>query len=643
MKVRLVRSGVATVGFGGVQAWLLMVAAGVVLLGGCRAQDHRQWADRVTYDIIREKQEESLGEASPFTIETPAYTLRRRLMLDQGLPFATPASLNSKDVEPIDQWPDRAYLERGEEPAEQFGPELVDGVLTVSLVDALQIAAHESREYQSEKETVFRSALDLDLERDEFRSTWTGVLTGMYEAELEREVVIDDEGTIDHQTVGGLEYGGVLGVSQRLRNGLSFTGQLGLDLVSLLTQDRLFSRGVFADVTVTVPLLRGSGEFVVTEPLTQAERTVVYALYNFERFKREFAVSVASEYLSVLSQLDSVQNARDNYERLIVVTRRARSLAEAGELSEISVDQSRQDELRARNQWISAMQAYQRQLDSFKVTLGLPTDARVELVREELDAIRASRGDLIAPPELSESEEEIPAADAPVELPAPGQGERGPYELEYRDALRVAFGKRLDLRVAIGQIYDAQRTVAVAADQLRADVTLLGSGAAGAQRALGGVAQDDVILRPDEGTYSALLTIDLPFERTAERVTYRSSLISFEQVVRAVQDLEDRIKLDVRNGLSRLLEGRETIRIQAQAVNVARRRVDSTSEFLEAGRAEIRDVLEAQDALLTAQNSLTSALVNYRVNELSLQRDLGVLTVDHRGLWQEYDPESEDD
>ena len=114
-------------------------------------------------------------------------------------------------------------------------------------------------------------------------------------------------------------------------------------------------------------------------------------------------------------------------------------------------------------------------------------------------------------------------------------------------------------------------------------------------------------------------------------MTYRSSLISFEQVVRAVQDLEDRIKLDVRNGLSRLLEGRETIRIQAQAVNVARRRVDSTSEFLEAGRAEIRDVLEAQDALLTAQNSLTSALVNYRVNELSLQRDLGVLTV--RSPW----------
>jgi outer membrane protein TolC len=207
----------------------------------------------------------------------------------------------------------------------------------------------------------------------------------------------------------------------------------------------------------------------------------------------------------------------------------------------------------------------------------------------------------------------------------------------------VAFAKRLDLRVTVGKVYDAQRTVAVAADQLRADVTLLGSGAAGAQRTLASVRQDDAILRPDEGTYSVLLTLDLPFERTAERATYRSSLIGFEQAVRRVQELEDRIKLDVRNGLSRLLEGRETIRIQAQAVNVARRRVDSTSEFLEAGRAEIRDVLEAQDALVTAQNALTSALVNYRVNELSLQRDLGALIVDHRGLWHEYEPEKADD
>ncbi|MFH1747668.1 MAG: TolC family protein [Planctomycetota bacterium] len=284
------------------------------------------------------------------------------------------------------------------------------------------------------------------------------------------------------------------------------------------------------------------------------------------------------------------------------------------------------------------MESYQRQLDSFKLTLGLPPDARLELDRGELDTLVKALGAMIPSVPSDTVAEEVPAADAPIELVPPGMGNPGRYELDESAALVTALQNRLDLRVAVGRVHDAQRTVAVAADQLRADITLLGSGSAGARRTLGSVSQDDSILRPDEGSYSALLTIDLPFERTAERNTYRMSLIRFEQAVRDVQALEDQIKLEVRNGLSRLLEARESILIQAEAVKVAQRRVASTNLFLEAGRAEIRDVLEAQDALVTAQNALTAALVSYRVNELSLQRDLDVLLVDERGLWQEYDP-----
>jgi outer membrane protein TolC len=206
------------------------------------------------------------------------------------------------------------------------------------------------------------------------------------------------------------------------------------------------------------------------------------------------------------------------------------------------------------------------------------------------------------------------------------------------DAIKLALDHRVDLRSAVGEVYDAQRSVAVAADQLRADLTLLGRGSAGASRSLGSVASDDAILRPDEGAYSALLTIDLPIERVAERNTYRQSLIAFEQAVRDVQQLEDQIKLDVRAGLSSLLESREGVAIQAEAVRLAKSRVASTNLLLEAGRVEIRDVLEAQEALLSAQNSLTAAFVDYRVGELALQSDLGVLEVNENGLWTEYTP-----
>ncbi len=600
---------------------------------------HREQADRAAYDAIGLAQREALGAAEPFTIEKPADTLRRRLLLEQDLPHASPASHGTRDLVPIDRWPDADYLASDEDASGHSIAPDARNTVTLSLLDALQIGAFSSREYQSAKERVFEPALRLDLERDAFRNTWTGALDSLFRWDLDREVVIDARGNTDNPTVSGSESGGALGLSRRLTNGLTFTGMVGLDLVSLLTQERAFSRGVFADVTVSVPLMRGAGEFVVREPLTQAERDVVYAIYDFERFKRVFAVDIASDYLGVLGRLDSVENAEENYRSLIASTRRARRLADAGRLPEIQVDQSRQDELRARNQWVAALESHQRQLDGFKLALGLPVDADVRLDATELESLTASLAGLIEASEDGASADEAPSADTPIVLPAPGRGNAGKYELDETEAILTALDHRLDLRVAVGRVFDAQRTVAVAADQLRADVTLLGTGSAGARRSLDSATLENVRLRSDEGRYSALLSIDLPFERTSERNVYRSSLVRLEQAVRDVQELEDETKLDVRNGLSRLREAREGIAIQAKSTVLAGRRVQSTNLFLEAGRAEIRDLLEAQEALVTAQNALTAALVAYRINELGLQRDLGVLEVDHRGLWEEFTPE----
>lgn len=614
----------------------LAALLGLALLG-CTPEYHRRDADRVAYDIVKGKQAEALGRTEPFTIEPPAETLRRRLMLDQHLPHATGASLGSADVIPIQQWPDKAYFERSG--GADFVTALAgEAALHLTLEDALRIAAHESREFQTQKEAVFTAALQLDLERDAFEATWTGVMSTLFQSSLEREIALDDEGHTDFQTVSGFETRFDPGVTQRLKQGLSFTATLGLDLVSLLTQERFSTRGLVADFSATLPLLRGAGEFVVTEPLTQAERNVVYAIYNFERFKHTFAVSIAADYLAVLQQHDQVRNAAENYRSLIRATRRAQRLAQAGRLPEIQVDQARQDELRARQRWVGAVEQYQRRLDALKVTLGLPADADIELDHDELDRLTAGARGMFPAEEPAPVEGPAPAADAPVELVPPGQGTAGPYELSPTEAILIALQQRLDLRVAVGRVTDAQRTVAVAADQLRADVTLLGTGSAGAGRSLASVAQPDARLRPDEGVYSVLLTVDPALDRVQERNVYRSSLIGFEAAVRDAQELEDQIKLAARNRLSELLEARESIRIQAAALAVAERRVQSTNLFLEAGRAEIRDVLEAQDALISAQNALTSALVSYRLGELNLQRDLGVLEVNEQGLWREYTP-----
>ncbi|MBN2451595.1 MAG: TolC family protein, partial [Lentisphaeria bacterium] len=234
---------------------------------------------------------------------------------------------------------------------------------------------------------------------------------------------------------------------------------------------------------------------------------------------------------------------------------------------------------------------------------------------------------------------EVPAADAPVELRPPGRESAGPLEMEEATAVRIALACRRDLLVALAEVEDAQRDVMVAADNLRAELTLLGRAHAGESRGIGSAGQTNAAVDLEETYASALLDLDLPFERTQERNAYRDSLIRLEKAVRDLQALEDQIKLQVRDRLRGLQESRESVFIQTQAVRLAEKRVRSTDLFLQAGRASIRDVLEAQDDLVAAQNSLSTALVAYRVSEWQLQRDIGKLEVTADGLWTEYKPE----
>lgn len=594
---------------------------------GCRsASEYRKQTDEAAAEIIAEKQVEAVGNTSDFSVERPSDILRRRLISGQKLPYSGRASLGVDKLRKIDHWPEEDYPGYLSSP-EEFLVE-VNKPITLSLMDALRIGAKNSFDYQTRKEQVFQVALSLELERDVFRNTFFAQAASL----------ISTDSTGD-RTVSGMVNSGNSGVTRKLKSGADITSALAVELANLLTLGNASAFGIKGDATVSIPLLRGSGEHIVAEPLKQAERDVVYEIWNFERFRREFAVDVATGYLSVLQQLDQVNNSEADYRSRVASARRSRRLADAGRIKEIEVDQAVQNELRARQRWIAAQQRYENELDSFKVFVGLPPDAKLQLDPNELERLAEATEEIIRRIEQEDMQditEEVPPADAPIELDEPDRENVGPYEINEPNAIKLALDNRVDLKVAEGEVYDAQRSVVVAADALRAELTFFGSADWGGRRDISSADSDDAGLRADEAVYSGLLTLDLPVERTEESINYRNSYIELEQSVRDVQILEDRIKTEIINTLRDMLEARENLYIQAKSVYVAQKRVKSVNMFLEAGRAEIRDLLEAQDALLSAQNALTSAVVNYRIAELSIQRDMGVLKIDDKGLWQEY-------
>ena len=600
-----------------VPAFSFGIILALLALTGCSARYYREKIDSNAYKIIESKQRQALNKTEEFSLDAPSDTLRRSLLLSHDLPHSSPASFGSAFLEKPAHWPEEV------EPiqAHPISPPSTNTAPSITLLDALQIAAANSRNYQMEKEAVFRTALELDLERDRFRTSFGGLVRALFRHD--RSALNQDGGVINES----VEASAVGEASQLFKGGSALSLRLGLNLLKLLEPSRFTSESVFGDASIAIPLLRGSGRHIIAEALTQAERDVVYSLHEFEHFKRGFAVSIASQYLGVLQQQNAVENAAENYRGLIASTRRARRLLDAGKLPAIQVDQSIQEELSARNRWVSARESFAAALDEFKTSLGLPPDAPMQLDRTELERLSSAYASTNQLEAQLDVEGRIPPADAPIILLEPSSDEAGPLEVEPERAIAIALKHRLDLENAVRRVEDAQRRIVIAADRLRPELTLLGNASFSGEELKG--------LDVNRGNYSAILNIDLPLERTAEAIAYRQSYLALEAAVRQLQAFEDEIKLAVMDRLRELREARESVRIQGLSAELARRRVRGASLNLEAGRVEIRDLLEAREDLLSAQNGLTAAAVDFRVAQLALQRDLGLLEVDARGIWRE--------
>ena len=467
-----------------------------------------------------------------------------------------------------------------------------NGVLTLSLTDALCVAARDDRQYQTLKEAVFSSALDLDYQQYQFETSFSGMLLALLSGDPGAEKATG-------KTKAGFE--------RNLENGTKIAGQLALDVVSLLRDDWR-SLGLTGDLTMTVPLVRGAGRDIVREPLTQAERELVYAIQTFESYRQSDVVAVASAYFDVLGYAQQLKNALDNERRLSENSRRAEMMFTAGRMQKIEVDQARSDLLAAGGSVISARKNYETSLDVFKVKIGLPPEAKIVLDATELDRLEAQMERLA---QISKSAVEAFPEEA--------------------EACRIALDVRHDLIITRGKLEDAARAVRIAADQLRGDVALNGELDLDRLRETGGGGFNG------GEAWSTSVQADLPWNRRKERNAFKKKLIALEQAKRTLEAEEDSVKQAVRSGLRNLIAARASYENQVEAVKVARLRVDSNTLFLQSGRSSMRDVLEAEAALLSARNALCSALIDWRMSDLQLRRDMGVLKISEAGIWREGD------
>jgi outer membrane protein TolC len=466
-------------------------------------------------------------------------------------------------------------------PAELIEDRLQTNRRALTIDMALDLAAHNSRRYQAAKETLYSTALSLTDARYAFSP----------------KLFASSGGTFSRSS-GGEQSGEVksqVGVSQLLRTGGSLGVNLLNDLLRYYTGDPRRSAVSTISVNLVQPLLSGFGRNnPAVESLTQAERNVVYAVRNHSFFQDQFALEIANDYFNLLTQMDGIRNRYTNYLGRVQATQRLE--ARVDRERQVDVGQARQAELSAKNAYVNDVARYRTALDQFKIKLGLPLGEKVTLDDQTLDELE--RSGLV---------------------PAP---------LDPDAVYRLAVQKQLPTLNAIDRFEDLKRKVRVAADQLKADLTLSGNASLDSDRPTDYTRFDPNQIRAGVG-----LQLDLPIDRLRERNTYRATLVSFEAEVRNLTLTLDNLRDSIERGVRTLDQRRQNYEIQKSALEVANNRVLSATVLLEAGRAEVRNLIEAQDAQIATQNAVTTALVDYQQSRLQLMLDIGALDTDLPKFW----------
>lgn len=515
---------------------------------GCTARQYRRQADKQVYRIIDQAERQVLGTNTAFSIERPG------------------GPVDPKKIDPRELIDERAS----------------EGERTIGLNEALNLAIHNSRRYQTEKERLYLTALNLTDERYQFQPHPFASTS----LDLDRLGDGDRLGAVRSR----------LGVSQLLKSGGSLSVTLANDLLRYYTGDPRRSVATTLSVNLFQPLLRGFGKYnPAVEALTQAERNVIYATRDYSYFQDSYAITIVSDYFNLLAQKDVVRNRYTNYFSRVQARERAEARSVDRE-SAVTVGQARQAELSARNNYINAVAAYLGALDQFKLELGLPIGLKVHLDDSALK-----------------------------ELQAHGLT---PVRLATEEAYRFATTRHLQILNAIDQFEDAGRKIKVAINRLLPDLNILADATLQFdQRA------DYVNFDPDQIRAGAGLELDLPLDRLRERNDYRATLISFDSELRTLTLTLDTLKDSIERGLRNLEQRRQNYEIQQGALQVANRRVEGAEMLIQAGRGEMRELVEAQDAQIAAQNAVTSALVNYQDALLRLMLDVGVLETESPRFW----------
>ncbi len=567
----------------------------------------------------------------------------------------------------------------------------------LSMEKAFQLAILNSRYYQYQLENLYITALPVTLQRFSFSPQFIAGLSpttaiGGAGSTITGGILPTDNpaNSFIYATRGtgsqssALNYGTVVGVGKLFDNGAkvlaSFANQLVFNFVGKNPMQPTVKS--FIPIQAVVPFLRGGGRAVTLEPLTQAERNLLYAIRSFALFRQQFTVAtltggivqtfgvnITTQGFSTGGNIDPVVGFLNVVEDSIIVENNVKNLSvfenfllvykelvngEGSGLSQLQVDQVSQNVQSARIQLITTQTTYRNDIDNFKIQLGMPPDvpividrARVLPFKQAFEAI--DRWSLKPKRERKQLEEIVEGLPRLENIVLDGRSfedvftstdKNGPpLEDLLLTAERTALENRLDLMNARAQLYDTWRQIRVSANALKGVLNVNVTN----QYLTPPTTNNPFGFINQAKQFSLAINAELPLVRVAERNTFRTNLISYQRQRRVLQNTEDFLKYQLRQEIRQMQFNYVQYQVTKRALILAVTVKDQAFEQLVAppqpgvagqGAVNTVNLLNAQNNIIQAENSLVSTWYQYQLYRLQVYRDLGILPIDE---WEAFD------
>lgn len=379
-------------------------------------------------------------------------------------------------------------------------------ILTLS--SAIKTGLKNNREYKTKKEDVYFKILDYTYQRYLFKKRYS--LGGN----------IEWEKTDEESISGDLNFS----LIKLLANGAQITFDITKEFLKYFTGDKKKDFQTFLSLNFFQPILKGAGKEIILENLTQAERDIIYEIRDFLRYERSLTVQISKKYLDILMLKKNTEIYWKNYQFLKKIRERNENLAMAGRLSPIYVDMAKQDEFSAYQRWVSSVNDYKNAVDEFKVFLGLPPEKKIEIDDRFIKEI------------LTKGIEK--------------------FDIDLKDGIATALRKRLDLLTYYDEVYDAERKVKVAINNLKGVVNFNFS----VETSTESKSKPNFDFQKPE--YNGGIEIELPVDKLYERNEYKKKLIELERARRNFEEKKDEITLEVIENYRNLEEAYQSYLIQ---------------------------------------------------------------------------------